>query len=126
MIRIGSRESALALWQAEKVQGLLEGLGLGLDCEIVKIKSKGDVILDKPLYELGVTGVFTKALDVALLNGDIDLAVHSMKDVPTLLPKGISEYAVLERGEVRDILAKPCSDIENLSLIHISRCRPRG
>ena len=124
MIRIGSRESALALWQAEKVQGLLEGLGL--DCEIVKIKSKGDVILDKPLYELGVTGVFTKALDVALLNGDIDLAVHSMKDVPTLLPKGISEYAVLERGEVRDILAKPCSDIENRQVVATGSLRRKA
>ena len=124
MIRIGSRESALALWQAEKVQGLLEGLGL--DCEIVKIKSKGDVILDKPLYELGVTGVFTKALDVALLHGDIDLAVHSMKDVPTLLPKGISEYAVLERGEVRDLLAKPCSDIENRQVLATGSLRRKA
>ena len=79
----------------------------GLESEIVKIKSKGDIVLDKPLYELGVTGVFTKTLDIALLNGEIiDLAVHSMKDVPTLLPNGISEYAVLERGEARDILVK--------------------
>lgn len=104
MIRIGSRESSLALWQAEKVRNLLDGLGL--ESEIVKIKSKGDIILDKPLYELGLTGVFTKFLDIALLNGEIDLAVHSMKDVPTLLPNGISEYAVLERGEVKDILVK--------------------
>ena len=104
MIRIGSRESSLALWQAEKVRSLLDGLGL--ESEIVKIKSKGDIILDKPLYELGVTGVFTKTLDIALLNREIDLAVHSMKDVPTLLPNGISEYAVLERGEVKDILVK--------------------
>jgi len=104
MIRIGSRESSLALWQAEKVRSLLEGLGF--ESEIVKIKSKGDIILDKPLYELGITGVFTKTLDIALLNEEIDLAVHSMKDVPTLLPNGISEYAVLERGEVKDILVK--------------------
>ena len=104
MIRIGSRESSLAIWQAEKVRNLLEGLGF--KSEIVKIKSKGDIILDKPLYELGTTGVFTKSLDIALLNDEIDLAVHSMKDVPTLLPKGISEYAVLERGEVKDILVK--------------------
>ena len=104
MIRIGSRESSLALWQAEKVRSLLDGLGF--ESEIVKIKSKGDIILDKPLYELGITGVFTKTLDIALLNEEIDLAVHSMKDVPTLLPKGISEYAVLERGEVKDILVK--------------------
>ena len=103
MIRIGSRESDLALWQAEKVKALLTAEGL--ESEIVKIKSRGDVVLDKPLYELGITGVFTKTLDIALLNGDIDLAVHSMKDVPTLLPKGISEFAVLERGETSDIFA---------------------
>ena len=102
MIRIGSRESELALWQAEKVKGLLEGAGH--ECEIVKIKSKGDIVLDKPLYELGVTGVFTKTLDIALLNGDIDIAVHSMKDVPTLLPQGIREFAVLERGDIFDVL----------------------
>tara|TARA_B100001564_G_C20633359_1_gene668399 strand:- start:331 stop:1239 length:909 start_codon:yes stop_codon:yes gene_type:complete len=102
MIRIGSRESELALWQAEKVKGLLEGAGL--ECEIVKIKSKGDIVLDKPLYELGVKGVFTKSLDIALLNGDIDIAVHSMKDVPTLLPQGIREFAVLERGDIYDVL----------------------
>lgn len=104
MIRLGSRESELALWQAEKVKGLIEAAGH--KCEIVKIKSKGDIVLDKPLYELGVTGVFTKTLDIALLNGDIDLAVHSMKDVPTLLPQGIKEFAVLERGEVVDVLVK--------------------
>lgn len=104
MIRIGSRESELALWQAHRVKALLEGQGH--DCEIVKIKSRGDIVLDKPLYELGVTGVFTKTLDLALLSGDIDIAVHSMKDVPTLLPVGISEIAVLERGEVRDVLVK--------------------
>lgn len=104
MIRLGSRESELALWQAEKVKGLIEAAGH--ECEIVKIKSKGDIVLDKPLYELGVTGVFTKTLDIALLNGDIDLAVHSMKDVPTLLPQGIKEFAVLERGEVVDVLVK--------------------
>ncbi len=102
MIRIGSRESELALWQAEKVKRLLEGAGH--ECEIVKIKSQGDIVLDKPLYELGVTGVFTKTLDIALLNGDIDIAVHSMKDVPTLLPQGIREFAVLDRGDIYDVL----------------------
>ncbi len=106
MIKIGSRESELALWQAQKVKGLLENLGL--ECQIVKIKSKGDIVLDKPLYELGVTGVFTKSLDLAVLSGDVDIAVHSMKDVPTSLPVGISEFAVLKRGDVRDVLV--CGD----------------
>ena len=64
----------------------------------------GDLVLDKPLYELGITGIFTKTLDVAMLNGDIDIAVHSMKDVPTALPKGIVEAAVLKRADVKDIL----------------------
>ena len=108
MIKIGSRESELALWQAQKVKGLLENLGL--ECQILKIKSTGDIVLDKPLYELGVTGVFTKSLDLAVLSGDVDIAVHSMKDVPTLLPGGISELAVLKRGDVRDVLVKGNDD----------------
>ena len=108
MIKIGSRESELALWQAQKVKGLLENLGL--ECQILKIKSTGDIVLDKPLYELGVTGIFTKSLDLAVLSGDVDIAVHSMKDVPTLLPGGISELAVLKRGDVRDVLVKGNDD----------------
>jgi hydroxymethylbilane synthase len=62
------------------------------------VKSTGDIILDKPLYELGITGIFTKTLDVAMINGDVDIAVHSMKDVPTALPQGIVQAAVLERA----------------------------
>ena len=86
-IRIGTRESQLALWQANKVRKELEELGY--KTQIVPIKSTGDIILDKPLYELGITGIFTKNLDIAMLNGDIDIAVHSLKDVPTSLPEGI-------------------------------------
>ena len=78
---------------------------LGHQTELVPVKSTGDIVLDKPLYELGVTGIFTKTLDVAMLNGDIDIAVHSMKDVPTALPKGIVQAAVLERANFMDILA---------------------
>ncbi len=101
-IRIGTRDSQLALWQAETVQYQLELLGY--PTEIVGIKSKGDLELTTPLYEMGVTGIFTKALDIALLKGEIDIAVHSMKDVPTLLPDGIAVGAVLERGNPHDIL----------------------
>ncbi|MCK8523177.1 hydroxymethylbilane synthase [Aquimarina sp. D1M17] len=101
-IRIGTRDSELALWQAKTVQSRLENLGY--QTQLVPVKSTGDLILDKPLYELGITGVFTKTLDVAMLKGDIDIAVHSMKDVPTALPKGIVEVAVLERANVHDIL----------------------
>ncbi len=101
-IRIGTRDSELALWQAKKVQKYLEDLGY--KTKIVAVKSMGDIVLDKPLYELGITGIFTKTLDVAMLNGDVDIAVHSMKDVPTALPQGIVEGAVLERANVNDIL----------------------
>lgn len=104
MIRIGTRDSVLALWQANKVKVLLEAEDHA--CSIVKIKSQGDLILDKPLYEIGITGVFTKTLDAALLRNDIDIAVHSMKDVPTLLPKGLVEFAVLERESPFDVLVK--------------------
>lgn len=101
-LRIGTRNSPLALWQAEHVQQQLEQLGY--HTQLVPITSTGDMVLDKPLYELGITGIFTKTLDVALIQGQIDIAVHSMKDVPTALPKGIVQTAVLERASVEDVL----------------------
>ncbi|WP_293892426.1 hydroxymethylbilane synthase [Flavobacterium sp.] len=101
-IRIGTRDSQLALWQAHTVQKQLQDLGY--KTEIIAVKSDGDIILDKPLYELGITGIFTKTLDIAMINGQVDIAVHSMKDVPTALPKGIVQAAVLERANVLDIL----------------------
>ena len=100
-IRIGTRDSELALWQAHTVQDQLENLGY--KTELISVKSTGDLILDKPLYELGITGIFTKTLDVAMINGDVDIAVHSMKDVPTQLPKGIVQGAVLPRAATEDI-----------------------
>ncbi|WP_394747855.1 hydroxymethylbilane synthase [Spongiimicrobium salis] len=102
IIRIGTRDSELALWQAHLVQDKLKALGH--QTKIVAVKSTGDLVLDKPLYELGITGIFTKTLDVAMINGDIDIAVHSMKDVPTKLPKGIVQAAVLERGHYMDLM----------------------
>ncbi len=101
-IRIGTRDSELALWQANTVSKKLNSLGF--DTEIIAVKSTGDIILDKPLYELGITGIFTKTLDVAMLKGEVDIAVHSMKDVPTALPKGIVQAAVLERANTLDLL----------------------
>ena len=101
-IRIGTRESQLAVWQATQVKELLEKEGF--TSELVFIKSEGDIDLKTPLYEMGVQGVFTRSLDIALLNHKIDLAVHSMKDVPTQLPEGIMQAAVLKRGPVRDLL----------------------
>lgn len=102
VIRIGTRESQLALWQALTVQDKLKKIGY--PTEIVPITSEGDVVLDIPLYEMGITGIFTKTLDVALLTEKIDLAVHSLKDVPTRLPKGLVQGAVLERAACDDIL----------------------
>ena len=101
-IRIGTRDSELALWQAHTVQKKLNDLGY--KTEIIAVKSQGDIILDKPLYELGITGIFTKTLDIAMINGQVDIAVHSMKDVPTALPIGIIQAAVLERANTLDIL----------------------
>ncbi|WP_091172251.1 hydroxymethylbilane synthase [Flavobacterium sinopsychrotolerans] len=101
-IRIGTRDSELALWQAHTVEKKLNDLGY--KTEILAVKSQGDIILDKPLYELGITGIFTKTLDIAMINGDVDIAVHSMKDVPTALPIGIVQAAVLERANTLDIL----------------------
>lgn len=110
-LRIGTRDSELALWQAQTVRSRLESAGHPV--ELVPVKSTGDLVLDKPLYELGITGIFTKTLDVALLRGDIDLAVHSMKDVPTALPEGIGEAAVLERASPRDLLVHKGLDFLN-------------
>src|SRR3954465_3431726 len=100
-IRIGTRERQLALWQANKVKDLLEEQGY--KTVLVPIKSEGDIDLITPLYEIGVQGIFTKSLDIALLNGRIDIAVHSLKDVPTQLPKGIVQSAVLKRASYKDL-----------------------
>lgn len=102
-IRIGTRDSELALWQANAVKTKLEKLGY--TTQLVPVKSEGDLVLDIPLYEMGITGIFTKTLDIAMINGTVDIAVHSMKDVPTRLPNGIVQTAVLERASSEDILA---------------------
>jgi hydroxymethylbilane synthase len=101
-IRIGTRASKLAVWQAEQVQNLLQTINVS--SSIIKIKSSGDKDLSKPVYELGITGVFTKEIDLALLNNKIDIAVHSLKDVPTKLPLGVMQGAVLQRGSELDVI----------------------
>ena len=108
MIRIGTRDSKLAIWQAEQVQQQLAAHGFS--SELVFIKSEGDIDLHTPLYAMGVQGVFTRSLDIALLSNRIDIAVHSMKDVPTQLPKGIVQCAVLPRGPVKDLLVYKSSN----------------
>ncbi|WP_373057307.1 hydroxymethylbilane synthase [Zunongwangia sp. H14] len=111
VIKIGTRDSELALWQAKTVQAALEKLGH--KSELVPVKSSGDLNLDQPLYEMGITGIFTKTLDVAMIKGEIDIAVHSMKDVPTALPKGIVEAAVMKRANYKDILVHKGLDFLN-------------
>ena len=101
VVKIGTRGSQLALYQAHRVQEALARLGV--PAQPVVIQTKGDRIQDRPLQSMG-TGIFTKALDDALLAGEVDLAVHSMKDVPTQLPAPMEAWAVLERGRPGDVL----------------------
>ncbi|MDX2308681.1 MAG: hydroxymethylbilane synthase [Hyphomicrobium sp.] len=103
-IRIGTRGSALALAQANEVRArIMAAHGLGDDAlEIVIIKTTGDMVLDRPLAEIGGKGLFTKEIEDALLSNEIDLAVHSMKDVQTVLPPGLGIVATLPREDVRD------------------------
>jgi hydroxymethylbilane synthase len=117
VLRIGTRDSQLAVWQATLVQDLLKKEGIA--SELVYMKSEGDIDIVTPLYELGVQGVFTKTLDAALLNKRIDIAVHSMKDVPTQLAQGIQPAAVLERASTKDILVfKNDEDLEDLGFVN--------
>ncbi len=102
-IKIGTRGSELALWQANEVQTFLKKAFPEVEIEIVVIKTKGDIILDVALSKIGDKGLFTKEIEQALLAGEIDLAVHSLKDMPTELPEGLSLGGVLPRGEVRDV-----------------------
>ena len=112
VLRIGTRDSQLAVWQATLVQEQLKSNGIAT--ELVYMKSDGDVDLVTPLYEIGVQGIFTKTLDAALLSNRIDLAVHSMKDVPTQLARGIQQAAVLERASYKDILVLK-NELSNIS-----------
>ncbi|MHB1146400.1 MAG: hydroxymethylbilane synthase [Lutibacter sp.] len=101
-IKIGTRASQLALWQANLVKSQLENLGY--QAQIIEVSSTGDEVLDKPLHQIGGFGLFTKTLENAMLRGEIDIAVHSLKDVPTDLPLEIAQAAVLERANISDVL----------------------
>ena len=101
-LRVATRSSALALWQAEFIKAELERLHDNVIVELVKIKTQGDKILDVPLAKIGGKGLFTRELEIALMDGAIDLAVHSMKDVPTLGEPALEISAVLRRADVRD------------------------
>jgi hydroxymethylbilane synthase len=104
---IGSRGSKLALWQAEWVRARLEAAGRGVEVRVEIFKTSGDVMRDVPLSVIGGKGVFTKELEQALLERRIDIAVHSLKDLPTLVPEGLSITAITEREDARDALILP-------------------
>lgn len=101
-LRIGTRKSKLALWQANFVKEKLESRGYGV--ELLLITTTGDKILDAPLAKVGGKGLFVKEIEEALLRGEIDLAVHSLKDVPMSLPEGLTLGAITEREEPFDVL----------------------
>ncbi|RTZ20532.1 hydroxymethylbilane synthase [Vibrio penaeicida] len=101
-IRIATRKSPLALWQAHFVKDSLQAAHPGLDVELVTMVTKGDIILDTPLAKVGGKGLFVKELEVAMLEGRADLAVHSMKDVPVDFPEGLGLVTICEREDPRD------------------------
>lgn len=101
-LRIGTRASQLALWQANWVKSELEQRYPGMEVSLVKIKTIGDKILDVPLAQVGGKGLFVKEIEEAMLRGDIDIAVHSMKDVPTEFPEGLGLHCITEREDPRD------------------------
>lgn len=101
-IRIATRKSALALWQAEYVKARLEAAHPGLPVSLVPMVSRGDKLLDSPLSKIGGKGLFVKELETALLEGQADIAVHSMKDVPMDFPEGLGLYCICEREDPRD------------------------
>ena len=103
-MRIGTRSSALALWQAEWVKAELEKRYPDMEVTLTKIKTQGDKILDVPLAMVGGKGLFVKEIEEAMLRDEIDIAVHSMKDVPTIFPEGLSLRCITEREDVRDVV----------------------
>jgi hydroxymethylbilane synthase len=129
IIRIGTRKSQLAVWQASQVKDLL--VQQGYACELVYIKSEGDIDLKTPLYEMGVQGIFTRSLDTALLNDRIDIAVHSMKDVPIQLAVGCVQCAVLKRASFKDLLVYKgesdfLNDVNSSAIIATSSIRRKA
>ncbi|MCQ1057885.1 hydroxymethylbilane synthase [Photobacterium sp. DNB23_23_1] len=112
-IRIATRKSPLAMWQAEFVKAALEQAHPGLEVELVPMVTKGDIILDTPLAKVGGKGLFVKELEVAMLEGRADIAVHSMKDVPVEFPEGLGLVTICEREDPRDAFVS--NHYENLA-----------
>jgi len=109
-IRIATRKSALALWQAEHVKARLEQAHPGLKVSLVPMVSRGDKLLDAPLAKIGGKGLFVKELETALLDNQADIAVHSMKDVPMDFPEGLGLYCICEREDPRDAFVSNAFD----------------
>jgi hydroxymethylbilane synthase len=101
-LRIATRNSPLALWQAEDVKARVEALDVGVHVELIKMTTKGDQMLDSPLAKIGGKGLFVKELETAILDGDADIAVHSIKDVPAVVPVGLQVIHILERENPHD------------------------
>ncbi|ATI02351.1 MULTISPECIES: hydroxymethylbilane synthase [Cycloclasticus] len=117
LIKIATRKSPLALWQAKHVAKLLKASHPSLEIELVKMVTQGDKILDTPLAKIGGKGLFIKELEQGMLNGDADLAVHSMKDVPAQVPEGFEIGAILSREDPRDaFVSNAYSSINDLPL----------
>lgn len=127
LIRIGTRGSKLALYQAERVKKELQEVNSGLQVEIVIIKTKGDKILDTALSKIGDKGLFTKEIEVSLINNEVDIAVHSLKDLATEMPQELQLTAVLKRGEYRDALVhkkgKKLNELDSSDIIATSSLR---
>ncbi|TNC81475.1 MAG: hydroxymethylbilane synthase [Oleiphilus sp.] len=114
-IKIASRESALALWQSQHIKQRLETLAPGIEVEIVGMTTKGDQILDVPLAKIGGKGLFVKELESSLLDGDTDIAVHSMKDVPMHFPEGLELACICKRESPFDaFVSNTYSSIDDL------------
>ena len=115
VIRIATRKSALALWQAEFIRTALRAVHPDLEVELVPMSTRGDQILDSPLAKVGGKGLFVKELEQALLDGRADIAVHSMKDVPVELPAGLALPAIVEREDPRDaFVSSVCGGLDDL------------
>ncbi len=130
IIKIGTRGSKLAIFQAEQVKKSIEKLFLDFDVELKIIKTKGDKILDVSLDKIGDKGLFTKELETALLKNEIDIAVHSLKDLPTALPDGLVLGGVMKRDEVRDVLisknGKKLNELSGNDIIATSSLRRKA
>ncbi|MGB5407377.1 MAG: hydroxymethylbilane synthase [Thiogranum sp.] len=114
-LRIATRKSPLALWQANHVRDALMARNSGLDVELFTMTTQGDKILDTPLAKVGGKGLFVKELELGILEGEADLAVHSMKDVPVEFPDGLGLAAILEREDPRDaLISKAFTSIDTL------------